>query len=122
MFFVRRIKDRLQKFHEAGNTPNIFGRPTPRPIDEYRIICFRFTVADFLENNVVTPIVAEIINIHESPDAAFDEVFQPNILRLMDFPLINFIVGMRLAVNFVANTKLEQVRAIPVHRHLNYVV
>ena len=54
MFFVRRIKDRLQKFHEAGNTPNIFGRPTPRPIDECRIICIRFAVVDFLENNVVT--------------------------------------------------------------------
>lgn len=73
MLLVKRIKHCLQELHKAAYTANVLGRAAPGAIDEGRIFHNRIAVANPFDDHIVPPIVAEVVDVEEAPEAAADQ-------------------------------------------------
>jgi len=119
MPFMPRLKHGFEKLHEAVPAAYVLGRAAPRAIYECGIVNIGLAVAHALDDDVVNPVVAEIIDIFEPIDAAINQGFQAEAFGSINLALIENIVGIGFAINLVADPELEQVRVTPSHRHLN---
>ena len=66
MLVVERIEGCLEKLHEAGDATDIFGRAAPLAGDEGRVVDVGLPVSDLLDDDVVAPVVAEVVDVNRS--------------------------------------------------------
>ena len=81
MLVVERIEGRLEEPHEAGDAPDILGRAAPLAGDEGRVVDVGLPVSDLLDDDVVAPVVAEVVDVEEPFDAPIDEGSQADPRR-----------------------------------------
>ena len=122
MLVVERIEGCLEKPHEAGDATDIFGRAAPLAGYEGRVVDVGLPVSDLLDDDVVAPVVAEVVDVEEPLDASTDEGSQADPRRVVDLALEEFVVRNELAVDALADDELEQVRIGPADGDLDDVV
>ena len=76
MLLLPRIEDRLQEVHEAVWPADILRPTAPSPVHEGRILDIRITVVNLLDDHVMAPVVAVVVDIDEPLRAARDH--EPN--------------------------------------------
>ena len=69
---VERIERRLEKLHEAGDATDVLRRATPLAADERRVVDVGLAIADRFDEDVVPPVVAEVVDVEEALDATLD--------------------------------------------------
>jgi hypothetical protein len=105
-----RLGHGVEEFLEAGNAADILGRGTAGAVNEARIVKQRIGSSDTLDGYGMPPVVAEVVGVGESADAAFDEGAELDIFcvkRLV--PMIPFRIGD--SISFVADVEPEEVRS-----------
>ena len=121
VLLVERVPARFEKLHEAGDAPDILGRAPSLASDEYRVVDVALPVPHLFDEEVVAPVVAEVVDVEKLLDAAVDDRLQPDARRLVE-PFIRTTVVLGLAIAPVPDLELEQVRVRPVERELDEVV
>jgi len=122
VLIVERIEGRLEKLHEIGDASGIFGRATPLAGDEGRVVDVGLPVSDLFDDEVVAPVVAEIMDAEEPFDAPIDEASQADSRRVADLAFEELVVGKGLAVDGIVDHELEQMRSGPAYGDLDDVV
>ena len=119
---VERIESRLEKPHEAGDASDILGRAAPLAGDERRIVDVGFPISNVLDEDVVAPVVAEVVDVEEPLDAPIDEGSQADPRRVVDLALEELVVRKGLAVDAIVDHELEQMRIGPADGDVDGVV
>ena len=78
---MHRIADSFEKLHEPADTAYVLWRAPSFAVDEHRVVYVRFTLADAFDDDIVAPVVAEVVNVKESLDAARNQGSQPQPRR-----------------------------------------
>ena len=82
----------------------------------------RLTFADAFDNDIVAPVVAEVINVKESLDAARKQGPQPPPRRPIELEAPELVLLARNTVVAIADGELKQMRIGPAKRDLDDVV
>ena len=121
VLLVERVPARFEKLHEAGDTSHVFGRTPPLASDTYRVVDVALPVPHLLDEEVVAPVVAEVVDVEKLHDVAVDDRLQPDARRLVE-PFIRIPVVLGLAIAPVPDLELEQVRVRPEEREPDEIV
>ena len=65
-------------------------------------------MADRFDEDVVSPVVAEVVDVEEAFDATVDERLQTDAGGLVHVPVPEVVIGQGLAVHVIADNELEQ--------------
>ena len=117
MLRVPRNERRFEKLHEALRVTHILGRAASLAVDKRGVVNFGIAIAHLFDDDIVLPVVAEVVDVLKPMDAAVNERPQPNVTRLV---LLGFEVGIerKRSIGTAAHHELEQMRIGPAHRDL----
>ena len=94
MLLVERVPARFEKLHEAGDPSHVLGWTPPLAGDEYRVVDVWLPVPYLLDEEVVAPVVAKVVDVEKLLDAAVDDRLQPDARRLVEpFIRITVVLG-----------------------------
>ena len=89
---------------------------------ERRVVDVGRTVPNVLDDDIVTPVVAEVVDVEEPFDASADEGSQANAHRVVDVAFEELVVRKGLTVDALVDHELEQMRVGPADGDLDDVV
>ena len=107
---------------KPGAAPTSSGGQRPLAGDERQIVGVGRSVANILDDDVMAPVVAEVVDVEEPFDASLDEGSQAAPRCVADLALEEPVVRKGLAVDALADDELEQVRIGPADGDLDDVV
>ena len=81
MILVERIQHGFQELHEVRDTTDIFRWTAPLAVDERRVIDVGLAVDDRFDEDVMPPVVPEVVHVEEPLDPTVDERLQANARR-----------------------------------------
>ena len=120
VLLVECIPDRFEKLHEAGDASHVLGRAPSLASNKCRVVDVGLPVPHLLDEEVVAPVVAEVVDVEKLLDAAFDDRLKLDARCLVE-PFIRITVVLGLAIAPIPDLELEQVRVCPAERGLDEV-
>ena len=108
MLLVERIERRLEELHQAGSAADILRRAATLAIDERRVLDIGLAIAERFDEDVVPPVVAEVVDVDEALDATLDGRLQADAGGLVYVPVPEVVIGYGLAVDALVDHELEQ--------------
>ena len=73
VFLVKRIQHGFQELHEAGDAADVLRGSAALAIDEGRVLNVGLAVANRFDDDVVPPVVSEVVHVEERVDSPVDE-------------------------------------------------
>ena len=122
MLLVARIERGLEELHEPMGAADVLRRTAPGTGHECRVFHLFVAVADFFNDDVVPPVVPEVVHIEEALHAALDERLQTDRRGLVRLTLGEDVLIRRHPVYPIPDHKLVQMIILPAERRLNDVV
>ena len=107
---------------KPGTPPTSSGGAAPLAGDERRIVDVGFPISNVLDEDVVAPVVVEVIDVEEPLDTSADEGSPADPRRVVELAPDELVVRNELAVETIADDELEQVRIGPANGDLDDVV
>ena len=83
---------------------------------------YGFVITDRFDEDVVSPVVAEVVDMEEALNATLDERFPADAGGPVHEPVPEVVIGQGLAVDALANNELEQIGTCPADCNLDDVV
>ena len=122
MFAVHRVAGGFEKLHESGDAAHVLWRTPPLAVDECRVGYVWLAIGDAFDDDIVAPIVAEVVDVDESLDTARDQGSQPQTLRSVELEAPELVFLARDTVVAIPDGELEQVRIGPANGDLDDVM
>ena len=122
MLVVHRIADSFKKLHEPVATAHVLRRSPPFAVDERRVVYVRLAVGDTFDDNFVAPVIAEVVGVNESLDAARNQGSQPQSRRAIELETPELVLLAGYTVVAIPDGELEQMRIGPTEGNLDDVM
>ena len=79
---------------KPGNAADVLRRASPLAVEERRVVDGGLAIADRFAEDVVSPVVAEVVDVEEALDASPDERLQADAGGLVHVPVPESSSGM----------------------------
>ncbi len=119
IFLVARVRQHLEQSQIAIDAAAILRRAGPLARDQRRVGLLRVERLDLLDDDLVLPIVAEVVDVAEALDAPLDQRAELDVAVVVGGLVARpgIVVGLTIAA--VADLELMQVVVLPAHRRLD---